>query len=71
MKGKTVLQQPLVSPPGAVGRDRFDVQTCDLLLVNLLGATSVSIGTMFELAWTDAWRKPDEAIQLVSAVLLP
>jgi len=52
------VDHPIVSPQGVVGRDRFDVQTCDLMLVNLLDAMSVSIGTMFELAWADAWRKP-------------
>jgi len=52
------VDHPIVSPQGVVGRDRFDVQTCDLMLVNLLGATEVSIGTMFELAWADILRKP-------------
>ncbi len=32
-------------------RDKNDVITSDALLVNLYGATKVSIGTMFEIAW--------------------
>jgi hypothetical protein len=34
-------------------RDRFDATRCDVLLVNLLGAERVSIGTMMEVAWAD------------------
>jgi nucleoside 2-deoxyribosyltransferase len=32
-------------------RDSFDVRRADVVLVNLLGADRVSIGTMFEIAW--------------------
>lgn len=32
-------------------RDKFDVHRADVLLVNLLDAPAVSIGTMFEVAW--------------------
>jgi len=39
-------------------RDRYDVKRCDALFVNLLEAKKVSIGTMLEIAWADAWRKP-------------
>lgn len=39
-------------------RDRNDATKCDLLLVNLLGATRVSIGTMIELGWADSNRIP-------------
>lgn len=41
-----------------VTRDRYDVQRCDLMVVNLLGAKQVSIGTMVELGWADARRIP-------------
>lgn len=34
-------------------RDKWDVMNCDILLVNLLGAERVSIGTMFEMAWAN------------------
>lgn len=49
---------PLTTPKGVVARDRNDVMTCDLVLCNLAGAKAVSIGTMVELGWADAWRKP-------------
>lgn len=43
---------------GVVARDYFDVQRCDALLVNLLGATKVSIGTVMEIAWAYDKHKP-------------
>ncbi len=43
---------------GVVSRDRFDVGRCDLLFVNLLKASRVSIGTVGEIFWADAYRKP-------------
>lgn len=49
---------PLSGPRGIMTRDRFDATRCDVLLVNLLGATKVSIGTMMELAWADLRRTP-------------
>lgn len=49
---------PTATAKGITARDRFDVQTCDLVLMNLLGAERVSIGTMIEVGWADAWRKP-------------
>jgi len=48
----------LSHPRGFVTRDRMDVATCDAVLMNLLGATRVSIGTMVEIGWADAYRKP-------------
>lgn len=39
-------------------RDRFDVQRCDFVFVNFLGAKKVSIGTVIEIAWADLLRKP-------------
>lgn len=41
-----------------VTRDRNDTMKCDLVIMNLLGATKVSIGTMIELGWADAARVP-------------
>lgn len=49
---------PLSSARGIVTRDRFDTMRMDLVLVNLLGATKVSIGTCMELGWADAARVP-------------
>lgn len=39
-------------------RDRFDTRTADLVLMNLLGAKKISIGTMIEAGWADAFRVP-------------
>lgn len=39
-------------------RDRFDVQRSDLLFCNLLGMDRVSIGSMIEFGWADAFRVP-------------
>lgn len=48
----------LALPRGVMTRDRFDALRCDVLLVNLLGARHVSIGTVMEIAWADARRTP-------------
>jgi nucleoside 2-deoxyribosyltransferase len=50
---------PLSTDKGITARDRFDCMGSDLVVFNLLGATNrVSIGTMIELGWADASRKP-------------
>ena len=49
---------PLTTSMALTARARHDCQACDLLLVNLAGATEVSIGTCIELGWADAFRKP-------------
>lgn len=46
------------SPRGITTRDRWDATRCDVLLVNLIGADRVSIGTVMEIAWADANRIP-------------
>ncbi len=46
------------SPRGIMTRDRYDAMRCDVLLVNLLGADRVSIGTVMEIAFADAVRTP-------------
>lgn len=43
---------------GIMTRDRYDATRCDVLLVNLLGADRVSIGTVMEIAWADLKRIP-------------
>lgn len=48
----------LSSTKGITTRDRFDVMTSDVILVNFLGTTTPSIGTSIELGWADAFRKP-------------
>lgn len=50
--------QILSSAKGILNRDRWDVMTCDLMFVNLLAATTTSIGTVMEIAYADAYRKP-------------
>jgi nucleoside 2-deoxyribosyltransferase len=39
-------------------RDRFDVKRCDLIIVNVKHARHVSIGSVGEIFWADAYRKP-------------
>lgn len=41
-----------------VVKDRDHIRRADAMLVNLLGAGSVSIGTMIEFGWADAKRIP-------------
>ena len=48
----------LSSTKGIMTRDRLDVMRCDLVFANFLGADKVSIGTIIELGWADAFRKP-------------
>lgn len=48
----------LATAQSIVARDMFDCHRCDVLLVNLLGATMVSIGTVFEIAWAYRAQKP-------------
>lgn len=43
---------------GIMTRDFNDVKRCDALLVNLLGLTKPSLGTIMELGWAYALQKP-------------
>lgn len=68
MRGKSYLSSeqaiedsydtPLSCSRGIITRDRWDVMRCDLVLANFLGAEIVSIGSVIEIAWADAYRKP-------------
>jgi nucleoside 2-deoxyribosyltransferase len=50
---------PLSTDQGITTRDRYDCMGADLVVFNMLGATErVSIGTMIELGWADATRRP-------------
>lgn len=51
---------PLITPKGVVARDIWDVQRCDGMLVNLLGARKISIGTVLEIgvAYASPIHKP-------------
>lgn len=52
------LSSVLSSEQGILFRDAFDCFNCDGTLVNLLGTTRVSIGTVMEIAWVWQQRKP-------------
>lgn len=45
-------------PRSIMARDYYDALHCDVLLVNLLGAPRISIGTMMEVAWCYQARTP-------------
>jgi nucleoside 2-deoxyribosyltransferase len=64
MRGKTYLKDCKEIPstdvekfgilsggPAILTRDYADTMSADIIVVNLLNATKVSIGTMFEIAW--------------------
>lgn len=46
--------EAMSTPRGVVTRDKFDATRCSVLLVNLLGAKKVSIGTCVEVGWANA-----------------
>ena len=48
----------IANPTAIVTRDRYDVMSCDMMLINVQGASSVSLGTAVEIGWADAFRKP-------------
>lgn len=56
--GEPPESDPLTAQKGIVTRDRMDLKRCDMVLFNLRGAEQVSIGTMVEFGWADAFRKP-------------
>jgi nucleoside 2-deoxyribosyltransferase len=50
--------QVLSSQRGIYARDKFDCHRADLLIVNMLDAKKVSIGTVMEIAWAAAINTP-------------
>lgn len=52
------FKQVMSSPKGITDRDRNDVRRSDAILMNLLGSERISVGTMIEAGWADAYRKP-------------
>lgn len=50
---------------GIMTRDYNDVKRCDAMLVNLLGLTKPSLGTIMELAW--AWQMQKPAVVAIEA----
>src|SRR5579872_3271647 len=51
---KDHYDQIMSTQRGITTRDRWDTLSCDAIVVNLLGAKRVSIGTMIELGWADS-----------------
>lgn len=49
---------PLSTARGMFTRDYNDCMRADVILVNLKGAKTVSIGTVMEIAWAKAFNKP-------------
>ena len=49
---------PLTTNKGLTTRDRFDVMRSDIVFFNLTGVKRISKGTIIELGWADAFRKP-------------
>lgn len=49
---------PMGTSKSVMMRDFFDVKRADLLIVNFLEATAVSIGTVMEVAWAWQMHKP-------------
>lgn len=52
------IVQIMSSQRGIYARDKFDCERSDALVVNLLGAQRVSIGTVMEIAWAGAANVP-------------
>lgn len=58
LKAQYLDVHPLSTPKGIVTRDRNDTIHSDVVLVNVLGAERVSIGTVIEMGWADLARVP-------------
>lgn len=57
--GEEYVDLGVLSTASAImARDYFDCTTCDVLLVNFLGAKEPSIGTISEMAWAYMKRTP-------------
>ncbi len=51
-------ENPLATRRGILTRDHWDCMTADLIFVNFLGAATISMGTVMEVAFGHAYRKP-------------
>ena len=47
------LESPMSMPKGLTIRDKWDAKRCNVLLVNFIGAKTVSIGTVMEISWAE------------------
>ena len=59
---KELPENVLSNSRAIMTRDHFDCLNCDVILVNFSDSTKVSIGTVMEIAWAYAYRKPVVAI---------
>ena len=55
---ETHFEKGIASAEALYARDLLDVDRCTCLIVYLKGATIISIGTMFEMAWAAKVNKP-------------
>lgn len=60
--GNYASPHPLLADKAILKRDRNDVRTCDAVLAVFTNAPRVSVGSMVELGWADAWDKPVVAV---------
>lgn len=58
MTGSAYNESELASAHGIMGRDHNDVKTSDAVLMNLVGAQRVSIGSVIEATWCHIYRVP-------------
>lgn len=58
LKQAKSIGDPLTRAMGITTRDRCDVMQASMVLVNVLGASKASIGTVMEIAWADLLRIP-------------
>ena len=52
------IPDPLTNAKGITARDRYDVQSADLMIANLLDMGEKPTGTAIEFGWADAWGVP-------------
>lgn len=52
------MTKTMSTPKAITNRDRWDCRTCDAVLMNVLGATKASVGTMIEAGWANAYGVP-------------
>lgn len=55
---ETYSESPLTTSQAIMTRDFNDVARCALMFVNVLGAAQVSRGTLIEIGWAYALRRP-------------
>lgn len=49
---------PLATSKGIMSRDHYDCFSSDAIFCNLIGAEVISAGTVMEIAWAFAYKKP-------------